>query len=125
MCLDRHTELCVSTFFQLLGWNLSEDKLVPYNQCCKVLGVEVDLLHSPSGRFEVKNTESRKEELICIMKDILSRMILTKAEGERLRGRLQFASNQIFGRRFRNCLKELNMHVSRGLRWFPQSLQKP
>jgi len=116
MCLDRHTELCVSTFFQLLGWNLSEDKLVPYNQCCKVLGVEVDLLHSPSGRFEVKNTESRKEELICIMKDILSRMILTKAEGERLRGRLQFASNQIFGRRFRNCLKELNMHVSRGFK---------
>jgi hypothetical protein len=32
-----------------------------------------------------------------------------------LRGRLQFASNQLFGRSFRNCLRDLNSHVSRGL----------
>lgn len=99
-CLDKHTELCVSTLFQLLGWKLSLDKLVPYSQCCKVLGVEVDLCHSPSGHFEVKNTEARKEELICFMSDVLSSMSLSRSEGERLRGRLQFASNQLFGRRF-------------------------
>ena len=116
VCLERRTELCVSTLFQLLGWRLSEDKLVPYSQCCKVLGVEVDLVHSPSGSFTVKNTESRKEELICLIKEILSTLVLTRDEGERLRGRLQFASNQIFGRRFRNCLKELNIHVSRGFK---------
>eukprot|EP00435_Cladocopium_sp_Y103_P016771 s176_g4.t1 len=33
-----HTDMCVSLFFQLLGWKLSEDKLVPYDVCCKVLG---------------------------------------------------------------------------------------
>ena len=37
---------------------------------------------------------------------------LSRVEGERLRGRLQFASNQLFGRRFRNCLRELNFHVA-------------
>ena len=115
-CLNRHTELSVSTFFRLLGWKLSEDKLVPYDQCCKVLGVEIDLCSSPSGRFEVKNTESRKEELICFIKEVLSSMTLAKPDGERLRGRLQFASNQLFGKRFRNCLKELNIHVSRGFK---------
>ena len=115
-CLDKHTEMCVSTLFQLLGWKLSKDKLVPYSQCCKVLGVEVDFYHSPSGRFEVRNTEARKEELICFMGEVLDKMSLSRAEGERLRGRLQFASNQLFGRRFRNCLKELNAHVSRGFK---------
>ena len=35
--LVRHTEICVSTFFHLMGWQLSTDKLVPYAQCCKVL----------------------------------------------------------------------------------------
>ena len=115
-CLARHTELCVSTLFQLLGWRLSEDKLVPYSQCCKVLGVEVDLCMSPSGRFEIRNTESRKQELVGLMQDILANEVLTRSEGERLRGRLQFASNQVFGRRFRNSLKELNIHVCRGFK---------
>ena len=27
--LTRHTEICISTFFHLLGWDLSTDKLVP------------------------------------------------------------------------------------------------
>ena len=115
-CLDRHTEICVSTLFQLLGWSLSEDKLVPYNHCCKVLGVEVNLLHSPSGHFEVRNTESRKAELMSLIEEILTTKVLSKVDGERLRGRLQFASNQLFGRRFRNCLKGLNTHVSRGFK---------
>ena len=115
-CLDRHTDLCVSTLFQLLGWRLSEDKLMPYAQCCKVLGVEVDLCRSLSGIMTVKNTESRKTELLAFIAGVLSSRALSRVEGERLRGRLQFASNQLFGRRFRNCMKELNAHVSRGFR---------
>lgn len=122
-CLDRHTELCVSTLFQLLGWKLSADKLVPYSQCCKVLGVEVDLSRSVSGHVEIKNTESRQSELISCMKEILATGVLSRTEGERLRGRLQFASNQLFGRRFRNCLKDLNTHVSRGFRLLSDELR--
>ena len=34
--LSRHAEICISTLFRLLGWDLSEDKLVPYSHCCKV-----------------------------------------------------------------------------------------
>ena len=123
-CLDKHTELCVSTLFQLLGWKLSTDKLVPYSQCCKVLGVEVDLTKSPSGMLEVRNTEARQNELISCMRGILEKGVLPRAEGERLRGRLQFASNHLFGRRFRNCLKELNTHVSRGFRVVTKELRE-
>ena len=39
---------------------------------------------------------------------------LSRSDAERFRGRLQFASNYLFGRRFRNCLRELNSHISRG-----------
>ena len=111
--LTKHTDLCISTFFHLLGWELSLDKLVPYSQCCKVLGVELVLYKSPEGMFTVCNTAERAEELTSAISDILRQGTLKKSDGEKLRGRLQFASNQLFGRRFRNCLRALNVHISR------------
>ena len=113
--LTRHTEICISTFFHLLGCDLSTDKLVPYSECCKVLGVELAFYKTPEGVFEVRNTPERAEELTSAIQAILRAGTLKRAEGERLRGRLQFASNQLFRRRFRNCLRELNAHLARGL----------
>ena len=57
----RHVEVCNSLFFQLLGWKLSKDKLVPYETCCKVLGVELDLTRSPAGVASLYNTAARRE----------------------------------------------------------------
>lgn len=108
--------MCISTFFHLLGWELSNDKLVPYSECCKVLCVELTLTKTPAGCFEVRNTESRVLELRESMMQVLETNSLSRVEGERLRGRLQFASNQLFGGRFRNCLRELNFHVARGMK---------
>ena len=39
---------------------------------------------------------------------------LKRSEGERLRGRLQFAGGQLFGRTARNHLKLLSMHIQSG-----------
>ena len=108
----RHLDVCASLLFQLLGWKLSEEKLFSYSTCCKVLGIEQDLTHSPSGRVSLANTDARREELTTFLKHTLEEGALGKNEAERLRGRLQFASNQLFGRRFKNCLKDLNMHIS-------------
>ena len=113
--LEPH-RMCISTFLHLLGWELSNDKLVPYSECCKVLCVELTLTKTPAGCFEVRNTESRVLELRESMMQALETNSLSRVEGERLRGRLQFASNQLFGRRFRNCLRELNFHVARGMK---------
>lgn len=52
----RHVEVCTSLFLQLLGWKPSEDKLVPYEACCKVLGVELNLTRTPTGVASVCNT---------------------------------------------------------------------
>lgn len=73
--------------------------------------------------LEVRNTPERAEELRTTIKDLLHAGVLKRADGERLRVRLQFASNQLFGRRFRNCLRELNSHLSRGLRQINPNLE--
>jgi hypothetical protein len=110
--LTTHTEICISTFFHLLGWGLSTDKIVPYSDAARSL--ESSWPHrTRHGVFEVRNTPDRAEELEAAIQDILQVGTLKRAEGERLRGRLQFASNQLFGRRFRNCLRELNSHLAR------------
>ena len=119
----RHVDICISLFFQLLGWKLSEDKLVPYDVCCKVLGVELTLTSSPRGQFCLANTEARQQELTSFLQKKLDLGTLSRHDAERLRGRLQFASNQLFGRRFRNVLRDLNLHISRGFRAISDDLK--
>lgn len=112
--VSKHVDICTSLLFQLLGWKLSEDKLVPYDVCCKVLGIELDLTRSPAGMTVLSNTQARRAELTDFIDHVLHSNRLSRSDAERFRGRLQFASNYLFGRRFRNCLRELNSHISRG-----------
>ena len=104
----------VSTLFSLLGWRISKNKLLDFNTLCKVLGVQLDLRQSGDKLCFVTNTEERVEELVNELDEALRTKILPRSEGEKLRGRLQFASSQVFGRQFRRgeklCLKTLN-HV--------------
>ena len=73
-----------------------------------MLGVQVDLRQSGDSLCLVSNTTERVED------NILSAGTLPKAEGERLRGRLQFASTQVFGRKLKRLLKVLSNHVTMG-----------
>ena len=102
LCLSReseskHVDFCVSSIFSLLGWEVSTHKLLPFPSICKVLGVQLDLRQSGDSLCLVSNTTERVEELVQDINDILSAGTLPRAEGERLRGRLQFASTQVFG----------------------------
>lgn len=80
-----------------------------------------DRLRAPADLATVCNTQSRCDELVDSMEEILATKKLTRCDGER-RGRLQLASNQIFGRQFRNCLQELNSHVARAFRTITEKL---
>ena len=62
---------------------------------------------SPTPKRELKN---------------LTKM-LPRSEGEKLRGRLQFASSQVFGRKFRRLLKVLSNHVTQGRKTLSQHTQ--
>ena len=48
------------------------------------------------------------------MDEALRTKALSRCEGEKLRGRLQLASSQVFGRKFRRLLKVLSNHVTQG-----------
>ena len=110
----RHTDLIISSMFRLLGWKLSEDKLIDYHTMCKVLGVEFDLRMAGAGLAKVSNTEERVRELCEHLDNVLRARRLNKMDGEKLRGRLQFANGQLFGRSARNSLRTLSKHITSG-----------
>ena len=60
------------------------------------------------------NTVERIEELVAEIDEALKSNLLPRRDGEKLRGRLQFASSQVFERRFRRLLKVLSNHVTAG-----------
>ena len=45
---------------------------------------------------------------------MLETKVLSRKDAERLRGRLQFASGQLFGRALRNHLRHLSEHIRSG-----------
>jgi hypothetical protein len=110
----KHTDLVISSMFCLLGWKLSEDKLIDYHTVCKVRGVEFDLKMAGAGLATVSNTEERVRELCDQLENTIQAKNLKRVDGEKLRGRLQFANGQLFGRSSRNRLRILSKHISSG-----------
>ncbi|CAE7488500.1 unnamed protein product [Symbiodinium sp. CCMP2592] len=106
----RHVEVVISTLFRLLGWDLSLDKLLPYDVCCKVLGIKIDMSEARLGLFELANTDKRVLEITAALDEVLLAGRLSHSDCERLRGRLQFASGQLFGRRAKVALHQLSRH---------------
>ena len=97
--LAKVFELCVETLFRVLGWETSADKDQPFGPISIALGIELDTTEAKAGFVYLRNTSKRKQELIDLISDILSRGLLTSKECQRLRGRIQFASNQVAGKR--------------------------
>ena len=79
-------------------------------------------MRSPSGIASIYNTSARREELQAFIRHILQEGKLSKADAERFRRRLQFASNYLFGRRFKNRLICILTGVSRTS---PPNCKKP
>ena len=112
----QRNEFVIAMFFQLLGWDTSADKSLDYHSMCVVLGVQLNLKDAKLGLVFICNTEKRKVEVLSDIDDALSRGFLDPSSGERLRGRFQFASCQVFGRRPKAALKLLAKH-SQQKRW--------
>ena len=110
----RHMDLVISIFMKLFGWDISSDKLCPYSTMCKVLGVRLDMSEARLGQVRFSNTESRREELIAELEAILERGSLNSRDCQRVRGRLQFATGQLFGRSARAALHVVSKHGSSG-----------
>ena len=113
-CLARMFELCANGLFMLLGWATSSDKASKFDTIAQVLGLKINLGEASLGFIYFENTASRREHLIEAINDIIAAGFLSRKDGERLRGRLQFAEQQISGKRSGLAFKELSKHVSGG-----------
>jgi hypothetical protein len=107
--LSSCTETTISSLFKLLGWAFAEDgdKCLPYASICEALGVMFDLKGSHAGSALVCNTANRVSELCGDIQEVLDSKTLSAKQAQRLRGRMQFAESQLFGRTGRRCMKVL------------------
>ena len=111
--LAGHTDNCVRAFFFLLGWQFSSsgDKHMDFSQVFTALGVTVQLASCLDGRLTISNTAKRIKELVESIRSIISTESLTKTQALKLRGRMQFAEGQLFGRVGRLCLRAVSDHA--------------
>ena len=102
-------------FFRLLGWAVSSgDKDLPFSERFKALGVEIDCSKWTSGCVSFANTEKRIKELTETIDEVLLAKRLTKQGALVLRGRMQFAKAQLWGRAARLCLSAVTAHAYNG-----------
>ena len=106
----RHT---VTSFLRLLGWVFAEEgsKASPFRESFEALGMEVDLSQSNSGRVFFTNTPKRVSELCETLGYFIEKGSLSQPLALRLRGRMQLADSQIFGRMSKLCLRAITKHA--------------
>ena len=104
---------CMSGLFKLLGWRFAEqgDKAKPFADTVAALGVTVNVSSLHRGLVTIDNTANRKSEICSAIENIISSGSLGKLEALRLRGRMQFASGQIFGRLAKKVLAVITNHA--------------
>lgn len=107
--LARSSELTASSLFKLLGWIFAEEgrKCLPFGQECEALGVVFNLSKSGEGVCLVYNTESRVQEISAEIHRILEQGQISQIEAQKLRGRMQFAESQLYGRTGKRCIGAL------------------
>lgn len=93
----------------MLGWIFAEegDKAHPFDLHCSALGVFFDVSVASSGKAFISNTEARSAELCDELSKVVKDGKLTNKNAQRLRGRMQFAESQLFGRTGRRCMRVL------------------
>ena len=85
---------------RLLGWEIKlvDGEIPAFASSFHLLGVAADLANAGVGRIEVRNKEDRAARITEEVRAILERGRISAAEAESLRGTLNFARAQTFGR---------------------------
>ena len=114
----RSAEFCdivVKKFFSILGWQLAleDKKCKPYDFEFAMLGVVCDCSGMPAGKIDVKNKPERVAGITEQIDGVLANSLLPKPLTSELKGKAQFASNQIFGRIANGPIHALNEHEFR------------
>ena len=108
--LAVNTEQCIVSLFKLTGWAFAESgkKCHPFDCSCEALGVVINLQKSADGEACISNTRSRVDELVNVLRSLSTEKPITRVDAQRLRGRMQFAEAQLFGRVGKRCIRALS-----------------
>ena len=87
------------------------EKDLPFADRFKALGIEIDCTKWPEGKVAFSNTEKRVTELLATIDEILATKSLSKQAALVLRGRMQFAKAQLWGRSANLCLSAITSHA--------------
>ena len=114
---SKNTEDTVGLFLDLLGWKfaIDGDKAAEFSHQFSALGIVVDLKHFKEGFIEFCNTAKRSNELSDTIQSFIDSGSMSLLESQRLRGRMQFADGQLFGRIGQLCLRAVSNHGFSGL----------
>ena len=113
----RSSQNVAETFLELIGWRYSTKpaKRLPMARTFQALGVEYSFEESLQGTIVVRNKPSRVERIVADIDLLLSKGSFTSAEASSLRGRLQFAESQTFGRVLALRMKMCNSRAAGSL----------
>ena len=92
------TMTCVKGLFELLGFAFGEEKLAPFGEEAKTLGVLVNLSQASQGKIVVDNKPSRKQELLETIDKVLGDGFVIPIQLPSILGRMQFADMQLAGK---------------------------
>ena len=108
-----NTDQTVDMLFRLLGWKyaIEGDKAQPFSSSFTALGIQIDLSNFPAGFVNFTNTPKRVDELSTSIARSLEKGTMTVLECQKLRGRMQFADGQLFGRAGKLCMKAISDHA--------------
>ena len=104
---------CVQMYFKLLGCAFAEtgEKAPEFSQLFQALGVNICVQSLHVGLVTVGNTDSRRRELIEFIAKVIEKKQLARHDALRLRGRLQCAAGQVFGRIAKCALAAVSWHA--------------
>ncbi|CAE7624993.1 unnamed protein product [Symbiodinium sp. CCMP2592] len=110
---SKHLQRTIEAFFKLLGWSFAEDgdKACPFALDFQALGIKISLSRFTDGTVFFCNTERRVLELKQTLQQVLDSGFLPQALALKLRGRMQFADGQLFGRTGRACMQAVTSHA--------------
>ena len=112
----HNTNQSFESLLSLLGWKFdaSGPKATKFGKMADALGITIDFSESREYKMKLRNTVSRREEIIAMIDEVVVLGELSRVKALQLRGRMGFAESQVFGRTARQAMHSLVDHAYYG-----------
>ena len=116
--LQSSSDASANLLVKLLGWRIADgEKEVEWSECFNALGVTFNVERISLAASTVGNKKGRVEALIPVLEDFIKSGKASTKEIESVRGKLQYAEAQVFGRTLKSALSVLNRSRGHGKRF--------